>query len=433
MKNSFFLLALFFSSFCFSQEKKDEYVNDNFLRYADHIYNENICSVLIHETSFEMNPPLIEFNSGQQIELSFDDLEGGNKTYQYTFYHCDASWNPSDLMVSEYLSGFFDDQVNNRSTSFNTVVQYSHYKCTFPNASIKFTKSGNYVVLVYANGNKEEPIVTRRFMVYENLVGISAVVHQPLGSDALYNSHEVDFSIVFGKYLITNPYQDIKVVLTQNNRWDNAKYGIKPVFVKESELTYDFDDGTNSFPAGNEFNHVDIKSTKFYGDHIQKMIRDTVTKITDVYLMPDVVRNFKRYVSMRDINGRQLVKANEATNSDNEADYMWVHFSLPYEVQMTDGNLYVMGAFTMWQANKDNKMVYNEKRKAYECTMLMKQGFYDYQYVFFRDGVTDGDATLIEGNLAQTEDDYTVFVYHRSPTIFYDRLIAVKNLNSLRN
>jgi hypothetical protein len=426
-------LAFILPFLVFSQGKKDGDVNENQLRFDDHIYKSYIKTVLCHESSLDMNPPMINFASNQQIEVSFDDLEGGFKTYQYTFYHCDAGWNQDDLMVSEYLSGFFDDQVSNRSSSFNTIVQYTHYEFLFPNTAIKFTKSGNYVVLVYENGNKDEPVFTRRFVIYEDLVTVAANVHQPLGSDKLYNTHEVDFSIFFTKYQITNPYIDLKVIITQNNRWDNAITNLKPMFVKENELAYDYDDGTNCFPAGNEFRVADLRSTKYPGVNTSTMFRDSVSKIFQVFQKADEPRNFKRYVNTRDINGRMLIKANETSSSEIEADYMWVHFFGPYEFSLPDGNLYISGALTMWKFNKENKMIYNEKLKGYEGSLFLKQGYYDYEYLFLNDAESQGEVQQIENNLAQTENDYTIYIYHRTQGSFYDRLISVKNLNSLRN
>lgn len=417
----------------YGQIKKDEYVNDNFLRFEDHIYKSNIRTVQLHESSFEMNQPMLDFYSDQTLKLSFDDMDGGNKTYQITFYHCDAGWKQDDLMVSEYINGFYDDQVNNRSTSFNTVALYSHYVYSFPNTSVKFSKSGNYVLLVYENGNKEEPVLTRRFVLYENLINIGATVHQPLGSDKLYNMHEVDFSLFYNKYQVTNPFTDLKVVITQNNHWESAITDLKPVFVKDNELTFDFDDGTNCFDSGNEFRHVDIKSTKYPADNTASLFRDSVSKIFQAYLRKDEARTFKRYVNIRDINGRQLIKANEVSNSEIEGDYFWVHFFLSYDVPLADGNLYVMGNFNNWKNSKENKMIYNAARKGYECSMYLKQGYYDYQYIFYRDGDNKGDVTQIEGNQAQADNDYTIFIYHRTNGQFFDRLIAVKNLNSVRN
>lgn len=433
LRRIFFLLAVFTFSRSYSQEIKNDYVNNNFLRYDDHIYQSNIKSVLCHESTFEMNPPAIDLHSDQQIELSFDDLSGGLKTFQYTFFHCDASWNPDDLMVSEYLSGFFDDQITNRSVSFNTLVSYTHYTCSFPNTAIRFTKSGNYVVLVYENGNKNEPVLTRRFTVFENLVSVTARIHQPLGSDKLYNTHEIDFSIFFTQYTITNPASDLKVVVTQNQRWDNAIRQLKPLFIKEHELIYDYDDGSNCFPAVNEYRSLDIKSVRYPGPSTEIFFRDSVTNIFQVYLKKDDPRTFKRYVNIPDINGRFIIKANEASNNATEADYMNVHFFLPFESPSDVGNVYLVGSFNQYKFNRENKLTYNDQRKGYELMLPLKQGYYNYWYAFLRDGDDQLEPEYFEGNQGQAENDYTIYIYHRSPGYFYDRLICLKNFNSVKN
>ena len=417
----------------YSQQKNEEYVNDNFLRNEDHVYKPHIKTVLCHESSFEMNPAMIELNSDQKIQVSFDDLEGGFKTFQYTFLHCDAAWNPDDLMVSEYLSGFFDDQINIRNSSFNTTVQYTHYKFQFPNSALQFIKSGNYLLMVYENGNKEDLVLTRRIMVYENLVNISARVHTPLGSEKLYNSHEVDFSVFYKNYQITNPYLDLKVIITQNQRWDNAISGLKPVFVKENELVFDFDDGSNCFNATNEFRSTDIKSYKYPGPGSEKIFRDSVSKQFQVIQKKDEQRTFKRYLNVQDINGRMLIKCNECNNPDVESDYMLVHYFLPFDLPPDNGDIYIVGGFSRWKCTPENKMIYDSRLKGYKGTLMLKQGYYNYQYAFLRDGDNQLDIEYIEGNQGQAENDYTIFVYHRSNGTYYDRLIAVKNLNSVRN
>jgi hypothetical protein len=43
------------------------------------------------------------------------------------------------------------------------------------------------------------------------------------------------------------------------------------------------------------------------------------------------------------------------------------------------------------------------------------------------------DATLTEGNRFETENDYTITVYHQPIGIFYDRLIAYKKVKSNTN
>ncbi len=426
------LFILFITKSSIAQVSKDEdYANDNFMRYEDWIYKPNIKTVLLHESKWELSPALIQLGSEQTLELSFDDLDGDLKTYSYTLIHCDAAWQPTDIMVSEYLSGFFDDNITNFQYAVNTLQNYTHYKIVFPNNSIKITKSGNYIVKVYQDGEKDNVVLTKRFMVFTDKVTVAGYMHQAASADNYFNKQELDFSILYSSYNITNPFADLKVVITQNNRWDNAAYNIKPIFTREKELTFDYDDGTNAFEGGNEFRPFDTRDLRTITQYVNRSYIDS-NKTNQVELIYDKDLSLKRFVSYNDNNGKFLIRKNTASNSENEADYAWVNFFLPYDAPAADGNFYIMGALTNWRTNKENKMTYNYTKKGYECKLFLKQGYYDYHYVFLRDGDTKADETLIEGTHWETENDYTVYVYHRQFGTYYDQLIGMKKFNSIK-
>ena len=71
---------------------QDDYVNDNQMRYEDWNYKSYIQTVQLHESSFDANPAILSLNAGEQLELSFDDLEADKKSYSISFMHCDANW-----------------------------------------------------------------------------------------------------------------------------------------------------------------------------------------------------------------------------------------------------------------------------------------------------------------------------------------------------
>lgn len=430
MKKIFSLIVFFsFTANFFAQD--DDYVNEQAIRYSDWIYKSNIRTVLLHESSWELSPPVIELNTDKYLALSFDDLDGGFKQYAYTLVHCDAAWNPTDFMQTEYLNGFFESFISDYSYSVNTLQKYTHYKCSFPNTSMQILKSGNYIVKVYEGNEKDKPVLTKRFMVYENKVTVAGQVRQSGGSEKFQNMQEVDFSILHSAYNMTNIFADLKVVIQQNARWDNAKYGIKPMFVKDRELTFDYDDGSNAFEGGNDFRNFDIKSIRFHSERIKSIYKDE-KNFNHVDLLLDENRMFKRYYQNPDINGRFLVKIQEGNNSDIEADYVYVNLFFPYEVEVKGGNFYAMGGFNDFRMDKSNRMSYNPKRLGYECTLYVKQGYYNYQYVFMEDGKTVADETMIEGNHWEAENDYTVYVYHRQQGTYYDQLIGMKRFNSFR-
>ncbi|MGZ3884134.1 MAG: type IX secretion system plug protein [Bacteroidia bacterium] len=428
---AFFLGVCLFFPAGNSLAQNDDYVDDNQLRYEDYVYKPNIKTVQLYESSWEASLPLLEFNSGQQLLLSFDDLDLDRKQYTMTIAHCDYNWNPSDLMISEYLGGFYELNLLNFQYSVNTLQKYVHYSILFPSQNMQLLRSGNYVVYVYQDGNKDKLVLSRRFMVFDNKVTVTATVRQPVGNDKQYTGQHIDFNILNPGYDIMNPYTDLKVVLTQNNRWDNAVSNIKPTFVAPGQLTYSLDDAS-TFNGGNEFRYFDTRSLRTYTERIQNIRKDSAYKY-HVDLTPDASRADKNYLFYNDINGSFLIKNQDASTGDQtvEADYVWIHFFIPYDNPIAGGNLYVLGKLTNWKLDKANRMTYNYKRFGYECAIYVKQGYYNYIYAYLPDKTKAGDETFLEGNHWDTENDYTIYVYYRQRATYYDQLICIKKFNSL--
>lgn len=397
--------------------------------YKNKIYKKNIKTVLLYRKGWELAPPIIRLN--EKLILSFDDLNAGVKNYKYTFIHCNADWTESDIMKSDFIDGFTEDEIIDYSFSFNTTQSYTHYKVTFPNDNIKITKSGNYIVKVYDRYEDDENLAfVYRFMVLEPKVKITAKIKRATAIEDRNYKQEVDFKIFKQGYNISNVYQNLKVVVIKNQRWDNAITGLKPLLIKGDELDYNYDN-ENVFNGGNEFRHFSIKSLEAQSDRTRKIIY--TNSGYNVYLYDDNIRQFKIYYSDNDINGKMLVKTEDADNSDTEADYAHVHFSLKYNNQNTFGKFYVMGALTNWTYSDEAILKFNPDKKLYQTSLYLKQGYYDYNYVFLEDGKNAGDETFIEGNHYETENDYYIFVYYRENGDLYDRLIGAEKFNSINN
>ncbi len=410
---------------------QDDYVNDNQMRYEDWTYKSYIKTVQLHESSFDANPAIMQLNGSELLELSFDDLDADKKEYSISFVHCDANWAPSNLLNAEFMNGFFEANIINFNYSTNTIQKYTHYSILFPQSNMQFTKSGNYIAFVYEDNNKEKIVLTKRFMIYENKVTVVSSVRQAMGNDEQYEKQHIDFTILNSQYELTNPFTDLKVVITQNNRWDNAVNNIKPTFVEPGKLTYLLDD-KSTFNGGNEFRYFDTRSLRTYTERVYDIRKDSVY-IYHVELKNDELKSFKNYSFYNDLNGGFLIKNQDMIGSpDIEADYAWVHFFLPYDNAQGAGNFYVLGKLTEWRLNKTNRMTYNYKKMGYECSLFIKQGYYNYNYVYLKDDKKGGDETFSEGNHWETENDYAIYVYHRQRGTYYDQLVAIKRLNSLR-
>ena len=427
----FFFLASI--TVCSGQTDSTQYYDDNFLRYEDFTYKKNIRTVQLHKDDWEFSAPVLKLGSAEKIKLSFDDLDADSKNYRFTIVHCDASWQPSDrLLQSEYISGFFDDNINDYQYSKNTIQHYVHYELLFPTENLKPTRSGNYLLKVFLDYDPSNLILTKRFMVMDERVNIVPDIHHATIINDYNYKQEVDFTIQTTGYQITNPYQDLKVVVMQNDRWDNAITKLKPLFVKDNELTYDYDQD-NVFSGGNEFRNFDIKSLRWNSEFVKYNSSDTSGK-DQVYLYPCKPRNYLQYLSDRDINGKFKITRQESSPaaSETEAEYVHVHFTLAMKEPVGDGSIYVFGALSNWKYSNENKMHYNKVLSQYEATLYVKQGYYNYEYVYLKDDEKTGDESRVEGSHYETENDYAIYVYYKPLSSNYDQLIGIKRVNSIR-
>ncbi len=398
---------------------------DYFLR-GDFIHKNNIKTVLFNQKGFDLSDPLMRLNSGDRLILRFDDLDADYKNYYYTIIHCNADWEPSELRQHEYIEGFYEDQIRDYRRSVNTRVPYTHYYLEFPGPNLRPSKSGNYILKVYLDGDPANIVFTRRFSVFEQRVTIDGSVTQANLVRYRDRKQQVAFNINTGSYSISNPFRDLSVVIRQNGRWDNAITGLDPRTILGNVLVYDYEDKT-LFEGGNEFRHLDLRSLRYLSGDIAD-IRSS-RRFWDVYLLPDKLRTYDRYYSEEDLNGRFQILTQDARNAMTESDYAWVHFHLPMDTPLAEGHIYVMGALTDWHFSDDNRMNYNYGENAYELSLLLKQGYYNYLYAYMPEDTRQADVPFIEGSHSYTENDYTIYVYHRRPGDLYDRLIGISHLN----
>ncbi len=404
-----------------------DYFQDKFLRYGDFVYSDNIKTVLFHKKGFDMAPPLIKNNSGETLILRFDDMDADYKDYHYTIIHCNADWQPSNLNNYDYIDGFYDDQIRNYRFSVNTIIDYTHYKLEFPNNNMRPRVSGNYILKVYLNGDPDQVVLTRKFKVYEQLVSLEGHVSKATRVAKRDEMQEINFVINAGNYRISNPYRDVRVSIKQNGRTDNIVWDLKPSLVMGNKLIYEYED-KNLFDGGNEFRDFDTRSLRYRSERVKEIV--STHDGYEVILIRDQRRSARRYTFREDLNGKFIVENREGFDPHVDADYAYVHFSLDYRIPEAHGNFYITGELTDWNYTSENRMKYSFRDNEYHLSLLLKQGFYNYMYVFLEDGKSKGETFRAEGNHSDTENDYTVYVYHRKPGDIYDSLIGILHLNS---
>ncbi len=413
-----FTVLLTQTSIC---QNNKPYYSENVLRYEDRIYKPNIKTVLLYPEENPLSIAVLPLKGNFRFRLDFDDLNGQYQTYKYTIIHCDASWNPSQLQPNEYIEGFPEDEVRDYEFSFNTTRSYTHYSLTFPNEYIRYKLSGNYILVCYSE-KPEEPAFTCRFMVYDSRINFQDLnVHRATMPSSYLTMQEVDFKLSTGKLYIGNPGRDVKVVILQNERWDNAITNLQPRNISGEILDYDYEEG-NLFVAGNEYRVIDFKSLRYNSERI-----DSIRFRADgyhVFVKPDQVKTFKDYITEPDINGKRLVKTDDMQVSETEGDYVYVHFTLPFDFPLVNGSLYILGALTNRKFSPEAMMQFNLERRKYEAVLYLKQGYYNYQYLFVDTGKKSGDPSLMEGSHYETKNQYTILVYTRLQGDSYESLIG---------
>ena len=435
-KVKFVFLFVFSATSMFAQLPEDtlqtEYFYPKYLQYQDAVYKDNIRTVLLHVKDQELTPPIIPLRGELQLQLTFDELGDEVNYYSYQLVLCNSDWTPSSLDAFDYINGFIEQDIVDYRFSLNTFQPYTQYRLLFPNENMQITKSGNYLLKVYRSGDESDLVLTRRMVVYENFITVGGRFLSPTLSLALRTHQRLDFTVNYKGLNLVNPIADLDVAVLQNGRWDNALVNLKPTFMQKDELVYNFAN-KNLFEAGNEFRFFDFRSFLFRTERVDSTEEYKKKMEKHVYLKEDFPRNrgnVRLRINYLDFNGRFQIGMRDGLFRELDADYAYVHFTLPFDEPVTNGNIYVFGGFTDWQIAPRFQMKYDYKQKAYRGCIYLKQGFYNYQYVLVEDGDSEPKAGFFEGNYYRTENDYTILVYHRKFGERYDRLIGIKTLNS---
>ena len=413
-------------------------------KYIDQTYVDHIKTVRLHIEGFPHSYPIIDLGGGARLRLSFDDLQQEVGRYSYSFVHCNQDWTPSTLGQMEYNSGYANDYLENYDFSLRTLMQYVHYDLTFPNRNMRLEKSGNYLLVVYDAQDDDRVVITRRFMVSENIAGISGQVRRPSVVDKIRTHQEVQLTVNTQQLRPRAPLQEISATVLQNGRWDNAVVGLNANLLGRENVTFNYQDAI-VFRGGNEFRNLDLRSVQ-----APRTAVASITNEGDRYAMllaPEETRGNSTYVLYFDLNGdfvnfradRPVVNLADEFLQENYArfgldftgEYIEATFVLRTRNDLPlDEDIYLFGAMTEWQLKYDYRMVWNPSISAYVGRALIKQGFYNYYYVTDRGAGTPPAYDRTEDNFTQTENDYIALTYYRPLGGRYDRLVGTAILNS---
>jgi hypothetical protein len=390
--------------------------------FRTEVFRDDIKSLEVGVEGELLSEPFIELNGTGRIRIAFDALHHASGRFAYTVVHCDADWRPSALLPIEYMRGFQHVTIDDVAGSINTMTHYTHYRALFPNEDTQFLVSGNYAVRVYEEDDVDNTVLTACFSVVERLVAIEASVSGNTDVDFHKAHQQLEFTIHQTEMDVSFPRNDLRVFVCRNNDRSDVRTDLQPSVIAGKQIRYDHNRDL-IFEAGNEYRRVEFQTHRYNGMGVER------TGFYDPYYHVTLYRDGKRaggaYLYDRDQNGRFFVRCSECGAPDVEADYCVVHFSLASE-WMPDGEVYLAGDLFHNIADERSRMAYNAESGAYEKAVMLKQGLYNYRYVFVPRGATRAGLGETEGNFWETENEYTIAVYYRPRGARYDRLVGVQ-------
>ena len=291
------------------------------------IFDERIKSLQIRLDGDDFAPAIAILDTEDRIRLDFDHLAEDREYFRYSLTHCNASWVPSGLVDSEFLDGFNEGSIDNYDFSRATTVHYVHYSLTIPNEQVSPKISGNYLLKIYREDDPDNTLLQCRFMLSEQTAPIR--VGASSQTDIDYNKEHQQLSITIDteQSHIDDPFNDLIVIIDQNGRLDNEVALRQPLKMQGSNVVYEHQQPL-IFDAGNEYRRFEIVSDTYPGMGVVEI------EYFDPYyhykLATGERRDDEPYSYDQTQHGRYFIREYNSTNSDTEADYGVVHFTLDY-------------------------------------------------------------------------------------------------------
>ena len=391
---------------------------------SQNILSQDISAEMIHSISFQKQGENKSSNFlvgkiNDRFLISFDVLSGIEYDLYYSIDHCDYNWEKSKLLKSEYIEGFDDVKITNYTSSFNTYQIYTNYNITFPNSNTSVKKSGNYIIRIFDEYGEE--LFNRKFIIYENLSSVKVDIKRSKELKNINEKQIVNFEVNPNNIRFNNPDKNVKTLVFKNSNIDSPITNVKPQYKIGNKLIYKYDKEL-SFWGGNEYLYFDNKNIRITNVKIRGY---NLKEIYENYLFNDYPRFNRKYTYNPDINGGFLINASNSGNSNNEADYANIYFTLEnYNNYLNnDQDIYIVGDFNNYSTDKVYKMQFNENKNQFEAVLKLKQGFYNYKYLIDNE-IYKNDNKSVGGNFDETENVYSVLVYYRDYGERYDRIVG---------
>ena len=219
------------------------------------VLKNDINTVIISTGGNSHALPVLRLGSSDQFELTFDQMSNEYHRYLYRIIHLDADFKKStSLFENDWVETsaewtVIDDYVE----SMNTITNYTHYRIRIPNNNVQPLLSGNYKLeVVLDEDGTLTPALNAYFFVVDSKV--NTILDVTTNTDIDWNAthQQVRMSIDTRQLNIQVPEEEIRTIILQNHRWDNAIWNPKPDYISGTILEWRHQQSL-IFDAGNEY------------------------------------------------------------------------------------------------------------------------------------------------------------------------------------
>ena len=373
--------------------------------WADKIYVSNVKSLQAVVNEDWLAPAVLRLESDDVLHIGFDELSHDLHRYIYQLERCEADWTVSEeVFESDWLEGLNNSLIENYEWSVNTIVPYTHYDLEIPNDQVRLKLSGNYRLNII-DEDTDQRVASVEFMVTEQSMKLSLGCTTNTEIDTNDSHQQLSVELNYNRLPVTFPEDQIRLVVTQNQRHDNQKTHIRPTMIRPDGLSWNHCREL-IFEAGNEYHKFEVLDPSH-----PTMGIDYIRWDGDMYqIFPFLNEPRHHYIYDEDANGSFCIRNSNNQENNTASEYVWVNYRLKAP-EWAEGQVCIDGRWTTEQPD-GYLMTFDPETRLYTVRILQKQGYYSYQYLW---KTADGKKRLLpsEGNFYQTENHYQAFIYYK--------------------
>ena len=390
------------------------------LSAGNRIFSPQIKSLQAVVNQDFLSPAVMRLHTDDILQIAFDELSHDHHRYAYTIERCEADWTPSEEMFeSDWLEGFNAIVIDDHEQSVNTIIPYTHYQLQIPNSQCRLKMSGNYRLHIIDDESQKE-LACVEFMVTDQTMSLFMEASTNTDIDHNISHQQLSISLNYNNHIVTNPQEQIRMVVRQNDREDNSRLHVSPSFIQANGLRWQHHQQL-IFDAGNEYHKYEVLDPSH-----PTMGIDYINWDGEQYqVYPFINEPRPHFIYDEDADGAFYIRNSDNRENDTASEYVWVNYRLKAP-ELPFGRIIIQGMWTT-EAPETYLMSYDETERLYTASILQKQGYYSYQYLW-----QDQDGHLqtlpSEGNFYQTENRYQAYIYYKGTGERTWRLVSYRQL-----